>query len=176
MWKAADEDRYSPDLQVPKARVESGIMVWGCISAEGGLCFKILEGRQNSETYEKLLFEELLPAMDGKGKCTLRDYVFQQDNAAIHVSARMKEFFFREGIIVEDWPARSPDLNVIENLWSVMKSYITKHRPRSLLELRQLLRESFFVCANTEFCQKLYASIPRRYEAIIENSGARINY
>lgn len=171
MWKSPDEDRYDADLQVPQVRAQTGLMVWGLISAEGGLCLRILEGRQNSEKYEKILFENLIPILENIG-----DYVFVQDNCSIHISERMKHFFERENVLVEELPSRSPDLNIIENLWTNMKRYITRYQPKNIEDLKILLRESFFVCANTEFCSKLYASIPDRLKEIIAKGGCRIRF
>ncbi|KAJ4437745.1 hypothetical protein ANN_17891 [Periplaneta americana] len=37
--------------------------------------------------------------------------IFQQDNAAIHVSAKSKKWFLEKGITLLNWPSRSPDLN-----------------------------------------------------------------
>ena len=41
------------------------------------------------------------------------DFVLQQGNCSIHVSKLMKE-----------WPARSPDLNLIENIWEMLAQLV----------------------------------------------------
>ena len=47
-----------------------------------------------------------------------RGCVFQQDNAAAHSAKFTKEYFMEAEITAMEWPARSPDLNCIENAWA----------------------------------------------------------
>ena len=42
--------------------------------------------------------------------------IFQQDNAAIHISKLTKDWFKIKNIEVFGWPTKSPDLNLRENL------------------------------------------------------------
>lgn len=40
--------------------------------------------------------------------------IFQQDNARIHIAGAVKDWFETHRIEVVDWPAHSPDMNLIE--------------------------------------------------------------
>ncbi len=40
-----------------------------------------------------------------------------------------------------DYPSQSPDLNPIENLWSVMKNMVQKGKPKNWDELRMIILE-----------------------------------
>jgi transposase len=48
--------------------------------------------------------------------------------------------------VIEEWPASSPDLNPIRNLWDILKKRVEELRPGSKDELIQVLfdvREAF---------------------------------
>jgi len=73
-----------------------------------------------------------------------KDYIFQQDNCSIHVSSEMKKYFTENKISLLNWPACSPDQNMVGNVWKMASDhlYSAKQR-RSVQELRRKVFEAF---------------------------------
>ncbi len=47
--------------------------------------------------------------------------VFQQDNAKPHIAAITTAWLHSRRVQVLNWPAYSPDLSPIENIWCIIK-------------------------------------------------------
>lgn len=82
--------------------------------------------RMNSADYVQVLENTMLPC--ARERFNPDEYPtirFMQDNSPVHRS-RATLAWFRDHPEVElmDWPAKSPDLNPIENLWSMFISSI----------------------------------------------------
>ena len=62
-------------------------------------------------------------------------WMFQHDNATCHASRLVKGVFKEEGISFMEWPAQSPDLNPIENLFDELKTMFQEQNPTNVIEL-----------------------------------------
>jgi transposase len=75
-------------------------------------------------------------------KAVLRGKVFQQDGARCHWTARVKQWFVANEVkVFQPWPARSPDLNPIEKVWSILKAAVSERRCTDLQSLQVAIEE-----------------------------------
>ncbi len=103
------------------------------------------------------------------------DFIFQHDLAPAHTAKSTKSWLNDHGVGVLDWPANSPDLNPIENLWSIVKSKMRNKRPKNADELKATVKETWASIPLQE-CHKLITSTPHQIEAVIKAKGAPIKY
>ena len=74
-----------------------------------------------------------------------------------------------------DWPSNSPDINPIENMWSIFKQRVEKRKPSNIDELDQFLHEEWKKVDMTVI-SNLVHFLKSRCLVIIDSKGERIDY
>lgn len=87
------------------------------------------------------------------------------------------DFLENRQIRVLPWPAQSPDLNPIENLWGIMSKVVYKDGKtyRTIDEL-WLAVQAAFEAISAQTLQNLYQSMYTRLVKVLESGGKRIKY
>ncbi|KAL0147489.1 hypothetical protein M9458_057204 [Cirrhinus mrigala] len=165
VWRKRGEAQNQRCLR-SSVKFPQSVMVWGAMSSAGPLCF--LRSKVNAAVYQDVLEHFMLPAADQLYGDA--DFIFQQDLAPAHTAKATSTWFKDHGIPILNWPANSPDLNPIENLWGIVKRKMLYARPNNAEELKATIRATWALIT-PEQCQRLIDSMPRRL--CCSNSGKR---
>lgn len=163
---------YQPGYTRPTVHSSGGrIMVWGGISSDPERRPLVrVPPTVNAEVYSNLLREHVGPL-----QLPRHNMVFQQDNATAHRSRRATTTLEELGIEVLPWPAQSPDLNPIENMWSRMKNEIENIEVHGFdalwIETLRVWR-----AIPQDYVLNLIDSMPRRIQEVIAARGGPIKY
>ncbi len=108
-------------------------MIWAAMSSAGvgPLCF--LKSTVNAAIYQKIL-EHMLPSADKR--------YGDADFTCPHCQ-RYQSWFNGHGVTVLDWPANTPDLNPIDNLWAIVKREMRDTRPNNSDELKAAIKATW---------------------------------
>ena len=144
------------------------IMVWGFIRNDVLRKIALVEGSLNGQKYQNILSENLLPSLE-------EENLFQQDGAPCLTSRSTKEFLEnRETAVLPDWPARSPDLNIIEHIWAEIKQKLQERPTTSLQNLWTRVEEFYAITDAT--IRKLFESLPNRVSAVLKSKAFPARY
>ena len=92
-----------------------------------------------------------------------------------NTSKAAKKYLSDHRVNVMECLSNSPDLNPIENLWSIIKRCVEKRKPKNLQELDTFLHKEWHNI-HTEIITNFFRSIKSRLNAVIESNGERIDY
>lgn len=149
-------------------------MVWGGVGYNGKAELQLVKPRSTASDYQAILQSGLLrqgPKIGGRG------WLFQQDNASIHTSSSTKAFLDSKKVRVLDWPAKSPDLNIMENVWGRLSRTVYAHGRQ--FSNKDQLKAAIFQAWDSlplDYIRGLYHSMKNRIFNVIMNRGGSSGY
>ena len=172
VWRRVGE-RFS-DVAVDRrvAHGGGGVMVWAGIAHGQRTQLYFIEGNMNAQRYrDEILIPIVVPFAH------LHDVIFQQDNARPHVARVCMQLLEDEHMPVLQWPAFSPDMSPIENLWDILDRSVRQRLqvPRNIRQLREALAEEWNNIPQATI-DHLIMSVRRRCTALVGANGGHTRY
>ena len=97
--------------------------------------------------------------------------------AGYHTSKTTTKNRHEVGLIRMNWPAQSPDLNPIENLWRIKKHRVNarRHQIHSVDEMKVTIEKEWGLLTEEDF-RRCIESMEKRCRLVIAAKGGSIKY
>ena len=130
-----------------------------------------------AEEFQDIMRDSLMPdAQQLAAAAGVGSFTWLIDNAPAHSATSTKQFLTSEGIsYCKNWPANSPDLNPIENVWAWMKNKVYRKHYISLADLKRAVVAAWAELPNS-MCRNLMHSLQRRKALCLERNGGYTGY
>lgn len=137
-----DNTRHHPEyLKVSDRSGRITNNYWGAIGYDGPVTPLVtVNGRFDARKYMSIVRQHVIPVME-KFEDDGEPRIFMQDNCPVHKAANVMALFSRQRFQLLDWPAKSPDLNPIENVWSKMEFGWPTIYPRTTDNLHDVVQQ-----------------------------------
>lgn len=155
-----------------KGALAARVHVWGCIGLNFRLLVVLSEEQRTGATYMQQCLHKLIAALQENG---IENAVFQFDGNRTHSWEPALQYLANKGVeTLAEWPARSPDLSPIENMWALVAKEVSERGPVDEKELAKFVVEEWDKIPQ-ETVNKLVRSFRGRCRMCVDGQGATIN-
>ena len=169
-------EAYRDDCIVPRVQGGGGsVLVWGCFSYHGKLQLHVWDERITGISYRDQIINGIIrPHFIAHPN---ENFIFVDDNAPVHRAHVVQRALADAGIPRMEWPANSPDLNIIEHAWEMLGRAIQNRNPpiQTIQDLRAAIVDEWNQIPLQKL-RRLITSCSRRCRAVIASQGGHTRY
>lgn len=170
VWRRHGEDNPTAYKQTEK--YPASLMIYGAIGVNYKSTLVFVDGSIDALRYQRNILAsgmfETMDTLKGRG-----NWIFMQDGAPCHKAHDTIVWLGTRCSYIAKWPANSPDLNPIENLWGCMKKAITLIKPKATAELKEVIKNVWDGFSQTKI-NDLVLSFFHRLRLVIMKKGESI--
>jgi len=168
-WELENEE--TTILRPMRYNKGGSVMVFGAILFDGTFLIRKIDGNMTGEKYSKLLKDDIIPKVRAKYR---NKFYFQQDNARAHTCKKVKKLLNKMKVQLLIWPSHSPDLNLIENVWHLLKGDVYDGQEFSnkqdlWIKIAKCVEE--FGTKHVNVVKSMYDGVVDRYLKVYSNNG-----
>lgn len=180
-WIRDGESLQNHHVKLTVKHGGGSIMLWSAITYAGVGWMCRIDGNMDKTLYKEILQDDLDQTLEfTREKLGFRrdQMIFQHDNDPKHTSNLVKEYLSEQEYQTMKWPAQSPDLNPIENMWALLKRRLNEYEtaPKGLNDLNERVNDIWYNNILVSECQNIISSMPKRIEACIKAKGRWTKY
>lgn len=165
-------ERYIINMVQGTVKHPPHVMIFCSLCYDGLGTFAEVRGTMDRCEYPRLLQHYAIPSYNN---LIGHDGYFLQDNDSKHKSNYCTNYLRRQEFSLIDFPAQSPDLNVIENFWDHLE-FVHKERKcnsaQQVMDLLAITKQNF----HAYYLHRLVDSMPRRLRAVIKAKEGPTKY
>jgi transposase len=181
VWVRSNEELQNHHCKLTVKHGGGGIMLWSAITYAGVGWICRINGNMDKTLYQEILEDDLEQTIAHTcEKLGLRrdQVIFQHDNDPKHTSKSVTAYLQEQSYKVMEWPSQSPDLNPIENMWSLLKRRLNdfESAPKGMEDLNERVTKVWYEQISPEECRKVIDSMPKRIAACIKAKGRWTKY
>jgi transposase len=176
VWRKPTE-KYCNECLVPTFKSgRTSVMIWGAFVNTTKLNLVFMEsGKRTGPDFVEQVYEGSIQPFLTSDMCS-DDMTLMEDGAPVHGCKVAKEWRENHGVSKIKWPANSPDMNPIENVWRRMKKSISKnHNIKTAAAMRIALQKEWDNIGD-EVLSSLVESMPDRIQAVLQADGGHTRW
>ncbi|GFW80781.1 transposable element Tcb2 transposase [Trichonephila clavipes] len=175
IWRESGTAYRPENIQEKDRYPTCSIMVWAGIMINGRTRLHVVAN--GTMTGQRYIDEVLLPHVRLFRGAVSDKFVFMDDNATCYRTLAVQDCLDSEDIQRLVWPARSPDLNPIENVWDALGRQVAgrNYPPTNKNTLIRALTEEWDKLP-LQLLDNVVQSMVRRVECCITLHGGHIPY
>ena len=170
VWRKKDEI-----IKVATVKHSAKVNIWGCFSEKGFGQIYCFRNNLNADQLCHIYKHTLLPSATTFFGKDNDKWILQEDNDPKHLSGKAQKWKIDNQINRLSWPSQSPDLNPMENVWSVLKANVGNHKPTSAKDLIRVIKKEW-KALDPIFAKNLVISMQNCISLLLANEGDHFLY